>query len=577
MSDVDDELLALVGNGSSSSRSASPAKRKTKKRRNTGKRDLSDDDDDIDQSDLDAEGSDDEEIGEDEPVNPFRLEGIYKDEEDRERLLDMPELDREAELASRRDLITQRRQKADLRAMVRTQQMAGRKSTGRSLAKPAKKRTRKLKKASSLSSTKRRRRADSDDEEDDFDDDDDEEEEEEEEDEESDYETARRGSRARKGDKPAGKAAQLQKLKKSRAKAQRRRQGDDDEESSAQETSESEYDAEEAEALWRSKKERERRERGESKRSAAADQKPSREQERLAKRGAWSFPDLKEINIARIKRDHVQKLVHKPDWMSQIVGKFARINFTDRDKATGRITQTYRLVQISDCYQGDDHYELGDQYTNALCTMQAGEEKMSKVLLKFISNSEITEQEYDDFRSRVDKIPGHRAQRIYPSKEATLDQADELEAFISKPFTEQDINQMLKEKRAARDGFENSERNKNRQRQQQHLNGSSKTEAGANELLMLQMNEKHRRADQKRIADAERKIAMQNRLAAQRLSSNANTPSGTPPRSGTPSNGVNSNGSTQATNTSLVKPATGSTPLSLAIAAADIDVDLGDF
>ncbi|PWN31913.1 uncharacterized protein FA14DRAFT_162257 [Meira miltonrushii] len=576
MSDVDDELLALVGNGSSSSRSGSPAKRRTKRRRNANsRRDLSDDDDDQ-SDDLDAEGSDDDEVGVNEPVNPFRLEGIYKDEEDRERLLDMPELDREAELASRRDLITQRRQKADLRAMVRTQQLAGRKSSGRSSSKPAKKKSRKLKKASSVSSSKRRRRADSDEEEDDFDEDDEEDEEEEEE-EESDFETARRGSRARKGDKPSGKAAQLQKLKKSRAKVQRRRQGDDDDESSAQETSESEYDAEEAEALWRSKKERERRERGESKRGAAADQKPSREQDRLAKRGEWKFPDLKDINIARVKRDHLSKLVHKPDWMSQIVGKFARINFTDRDKATGRITQTYRLVQISDCYQGDDYYELGDQYTNALCTMQAGEEKMSKVLLKFISNSEVTDREYDEFRSRVDKMSGHRAQRVYPSREATLDQADELEAFVSKPFTEQDINQMLKEKRSARDAFENSERNKSKQRQQQHLSGSSKTEAGANELLMLQMNEKHRRADQKRIADAERKIALQNRLAAQRLNSNANTPSGTPPRSGTPLNGLASNGATQGTNSPLVKPATSSTPLSLAIAAADIDVDLGDF
>ncbi|MCO5566078.1 hypothetical protein L7F22_019754 [Adiantum nelumboides] len=577
MSDVDDELLALVGNGSSSSRSGSPAKRRTKRRRNTGgRRDLSDDDDDdLDESDLDAEGSNDEEAEDNEIANPFRLEGIYKDEEDRERLLDMPELDREAELASRRDLIAQRRQKAELRAMVRSQQLAGRKSAGRSSTKPAKKKSRKLKKASSISSSKRRRRAESDEEEDDFDEEDDEEEEEEEE--ESDFETARRGSRARKGDKPSGKAAQLQKLKKSRAKVQRRRQGDDDDDSSAQETSESEYDAEEAEALWRSKKERERRERGESKRGAAADQKPSREQDRLSKRGEWKFPDLKEINIARIKRDHLSKLVHKPDWMSQIVGKFARINFTDRDKATGRITQTYRLVQISDCYQGDDYYELGDQYTNALCTMQAGEEKMSKVLLKFISNSEVTEREYEEFRSRVDKMSGHRAHRVYPSREATLDQADELEAFISKPFTEQDINQMLKEKRAARDAFENSERNKSKQRQQQHLNGSSKTEAGANELLMLQMNEKHRRADQKRITDAERKIALKNRLAAQRLNSNANTPSGTPPRSGTPLNGLASNGATHGTSSPLVKPSTSNTPLSLAIAAADIDVDLGDF
>ena len=74
MVDVDDELLALVGNGSSSSRSPSPNASHKKRRREV-------DESDMEESDEDAEGSDDGEL----LVNPYPVEGIYKDNADRER------------------------------------------------------------------------------------------------------------------------------------------------------------------------------------------------------------------------------------------------------------------------------------------------------------------------------------------------------------------------------------------------------------------------------------------------------------------------------------------------------------
>lgn len=107
MFDVDDEFLVFVGNGLFFLCFGFLVKRWIKRRCNIGgRRDLSDDDDDdLDEFDLDVEGSNDEEVEDNEIVNFFWLEGIYKDEEDWERLLDMLELDWEVELVSCRDLI----------------------------------------------------------------------------------------------------------------------------------------------------------------------------------------------------------------------------------------------------------------------------------------------------------------------------------------------------------------------------------------------------------------------------------------------------------------------------------------
>jgi RNA polymerase-associated protein RTF1 len=517
-------------------------------------------------------------------VNPYRLEGIYENEEDRERLLDMPELEREAELAARRDLITQRRQKADLRAMVRNQQMAGRRGGQQ---KPAKK-ARKLKKASAPRQRKSRRRADSDDEVDEQDEEDDDDDEEDEEDEESDYESTRRGARSRKPvGKSSSKTAQLQKLRKSRAKAQRRRQGGgggSDDESSGAET-ESSYDAEEAEALWRHKKERERSARGDT---TKREVKQTREAERLKKKVKWSPPTLADVNLARVRRDHFTRLVHRPDWMNQLLGKFARINFTQKDGATGQIRTTYRLVQIVDCDEGDRYYEVSDQCTNVLCDMSWGGEKMRKVSLQFVSNSPVTQPEYDDWLSRVESMDRAKAQRSVPSHEATLDQADDLEAFINRPFTEHDINQVLSRKKQAREAFQAAGGGRSQkgaaasnggkprvsgQNGLANVDGSlTTTQAGVNAQVMAQMNERHRKAERERINEAERRNALAVRLAAQKLSSKQGTPAvDTPSGIGTPLAA-----SVPASPAVKAASAVGE-PTSIAIAAADVEVDLGDF
>ena len=69
----------------------------------------SDEEDEDEQEDEESESQDDDDDDDDEDLNknPFPLQGIYKDEEDRFRLENMPELEREDELAARREEITE--------------------------------------------------------------------------------------------------------------------------------------------------------------------------------------------------------------------------------------------------------------------------------------------------------------------------------------------------------------------------------------------------------------------------------------------------------------------------------------
>lgn len=109
MSDLDDDLLALAGAGDSESEMEAdvPLKRQSKSSDSSGSSKKRR----VDTSDLefDDQGEDDEEEAEDEDeeeedenlVNPYPLEGKYKDEEDRENLLSMDEIKREQTLFER--------------------------------------------------------------------------------------------------------------------------------------------------------------------------------------------------------------------------------------------------------------------------------------------------------------------------------------------------------------------------------------------------------------------------------------------------------------------------------------------
>lgn len=514
----------------------------------------------------------------------------------------MPELEREAELAGRRDEISKRRQKAELAALVRSQRAAA--GRGKKEAKPVKKAKKKAaaarKSAPKKKAAARRKKRSSDDDDDDEDEDEDEDDEEEEE-EESDFEETRgRGKRAKRAVGTSdSKASTLNKLKKSRAKAAAKRKGLDASDDDDEDDDSSEYDAEEAEALWARKKERERERQGYGRGTRGQEQsKPSREQERIAARKPYVLPDLEDVNAARLRKDHFTRLVHRPDWLHVLEGRFVRIEYPTKDRE-GRSVMTYRLVQILDCSGTGRHYQISDQYTNVYCTMLYGEEKLRDAPLSVISSSDVTLDELERWKSRVNSAmsTSSKMQRMFPSKEKTQDQAEELETYIARPFTEDDITKMLNAKRQARVAYEQEQSQRAadgpRANANGSANGSSMSGTKFDEKAMAAINERHRRADRQRIAEAERRKALLQRAALGISTPNrggSTSGTATPTNAavvGVPSSAAHGSSAGKILPTGEVeaKGSVAADPQTLTAASAhdntvavhDVDVDLGDF
>lgn len=209
MSDLEDDLLALAG-GDSGSELDVPLKRSLpgesgRKRAKTEADEDEDDDNDDDGDDDDGADHDDEDavadedddddaaeidLPEDELVNPYPLEGKYRDEADRELLLAMDEIEREQTLFDRSQEMDRYNEKAYLQQRMRQQKEGQAKATRVSSRQAAATKLGKLDKFKELRKQREKasRRKDADfDEDEDEEDEEDEDEDEEEEDEEEGY------------------------------------------------------------------------------------------------------------------------------------------------------------------------------------------------------------------------------------------------------------------------------------------------------------------------------------------------------------------------------------------------------
>lgn len=205
MSDLDDDLLALAGADSGSDndmldvplkrpRSDSSARKRTKT--SSGDDDSDDDNEDDNDDENEDEGDDyepqdrpvaltgldmsdsDDEDAQDSLVNPYPLEGKYKDEADRELLLDMDEIEREQTLFDRSQEMDRYNEKKYLQQRMKQQKHQGTEKKTRSSARNLDKsssRTSKLDKLSELRKQreKKSRRVEADDYEEDEEEDDD--------------------------------------------------------------------------------------------------------------------------------------------------------------------------------------------------------------------------------------------------------------------------------------------------------------------------------------------------------------------------------------------------------------------
>lgn len=112
MSDLEDDLLALAGGDSGSeldvplqrSRDSDQSRKRPRNDDESEQEEDAEDDGEFDENDVEMEDAEDEEEDDDqeaELVNPYPLEGKYKDEDDRQLLLDMDEIEREQTLFER--------------------------------------------------------------------------------------------------------------------------------------------------------------------------------------------------------------------------------------------------------------------------------------------------------------------------------------------------------------------------------------------------------------------------------------------------------------------------------------------
>ncbi|WFD42032.1 RNA polymerase-associated protein rtf1 [Malassezia psittaci] len=454
---LDDELIALVGEGQSSP----PIAPSHAQRRSALRQDSSDEDDD----------------GEHEGVYP--LEGIYKNAEDRERLMAMSELDREETLAQRRDEISRRNQKAQLAAMVRSQQAASGRSRSDKHSEAEKARRRKRSREMA-----RRELEDLDDpfaeseDEDVF--------------AESDSDTERRTRRP-----STSKASKLSELRRKREERQRG--------VSHREDSDHEPQSQRRRVIHDS--------------DSAYESESDYEEPRAARRPTTSNevllasedepPSLELLNSIRVGRDDIEKLLFLPSGPEVLRGCFIRFSWGTRPKTGGGQEAIYRVHQIMNLQQRDDKFydasnDRSGRYLNTYINFQWNGKDHSADL-RPISSQPISESERQRW---IATLKGNATK--FPSAAAIQEKRQVLEAVLAAPFTEEDIKRMLQRKRELRAAAERSG----------HLTKTQPSQPTASsvrydEHAMAQINERNRRQDRERIQEAQRRAAQAKRAQAQ--------------------------------------------------------------
>ncbi|PWN42350.1 hypothetical protein IE81DRAFT_133553 [Ceraceosorus guamensis] len=567
MSDVDDELLALAGGDVSEDdarRASTGSKRKAgggvstsrkrgggaKKRRKRLDSDDEDEDEDEDEEEEeeeeDAEGSPDEDAVSDGSTeleaNVFPVEGIYKSEADREQLLDMPEIERETELAARRDQISKRRQQMELKALWQRQQAQHNRGGGGGAAQSKTKtksasKSKTVKKKGSFKLASKARSTRYADEDEPAEDDDEELSAEEEE--ESDYEAdrgLRKTGRARKGvgasDSKTAKLQELQRRRRAKAggkgadESPGKRRGDlesgeDDEEPEDEEDS---YASDSDGGYGHGKASRGRFE--SSRRGASSTSKASgREARRLEDGKEWTPPGKDVLNAARVTRDAVSKHIFKTGWQDALVGSFVRLAIMEGGR------QLYRVYQIENVKEGRRYYDLGDgrAFTNLEIYVNFGVDRHGPFSLSQMSNSPFSEDEV----SRYNAVQEHRFRaknRRGPSSEAVQDSGEAWQAFVEKLVQDQvEALDMVKRRKEARKAFEEQQKSRSNGRgpppgpppsrppglgDLTNGHGASGTASPVptrkfDALTVAEMNERNRRAEKERLIDVDVSVRKQ--------------------------------------------------------------------
>jgi len=386
MSDIDEDLLALAGADEDEEEILTSHSKKSEN--NASKKrtieEVSDEEDDYNPEDMGSgrthRNNEEEEEEEEEEENPFPLEGKYKDEEDREHLESLPEMERETLLFERsqamrkyqeRKLFRERNRGLQKHQENNKQDNKKVRSSGRTTHQTGHSDL----KASKLSQLKRQRERKnqkknySDDE--DFEEDEDEEvykDEYEDEDEDQEY-----------------------------------LEDDEDDEGYNPLNRKSRYTEDEEEVEW-------------------AEEETSRDSE------------VSDFNKLRIGRSFVAKYCFYPEFNDIIQGCYGRVN-VGVDKRSGQTN--YRMVKIEKVFF-QKPYNMGKFFTNQYFGVTQGKDR--KVFqMSFFSDGLITQQEYDIY---VRALEGSHTSK--PTVYNLNSKSKELVAFVSEPLTDKTTDTIVK-------------------------------------------------------------------------------------------------------------------------------------
>uniref|UniRef100_A0A8R1Y013 Plus3 domain-containing protein n=1 Tax=Onchocerca volvulus TaxID=6282 RepID=A0A8R1Y013_ONCVO len=151
------------------------------------------------------------------------------------------------------------------------------------------------------------------------------------------------------------------------------------------------------------------------------------------KREVNCLADLSRIRLSRFK---ISRIVHAPFFNKTVIGCFVRIGIGKNKE--GR--SVYRAAQILDVVETAKVYQLENTRTNKGLKLKHGEEERV-YRLEFVSNSEFTSQEFNKW---YDAMKSNNLAIL------TIDQVEKKEVDIQKAvnynYTDKDIELMVQEK-----------------------------------------------------------------------------------------------------------------------------------
>ena len=146
-----------------------------------------------------------------------------------------------------------------------------------------------------------------------------------------------------------------------------------------------------------------------------------------------------EINIAKLSRFRCEQWCHNPWFRDLICGMYVRVGL-GINKETGR--ETYRCAKILSTLTTLKHYELGNTRTNLAANVQIGT-KEKGYRLNYLSNQPISESEFYYYKSQCEK-----EQISLPNYKKLKAKAQEIEDYKKKELSAAEFDKMIKTKKA---------------------------------------------------------------------------------------------------------------------------------